>query len=73
MLPQRTPILTPERHGALDAMYYATRVARVCTRAQMDLLAAKIAAIVRESEETVRRWLRPHRDAGARPRQSAFR
>jgi transposase len=65
MLPQLTPTLTPEHHGALDEVYRATRDVRVRTRAQMVLLAveqrlsvAEIAAIVRESEETVRRWLK---------------
>ena len=62
LLPQRTPTLTPEQHGALDGRYHATRDVRVRTRAQMVLLAAEqhlsaagIAAIVREREETVRR------------------
>jgi transposase len=65
MLPQLTPVLTPEQHGALDEVYRATRDVRVRTRAQMVLLAveqrlsvAEIAALVRESEETVRRWLK---------------
>jgi transposase len=65
MLPQLTPVLMPEQHGALDAVYRATRDVRVRTRAQMVVLAveqrlrvAEIAAIVRESEETVRRWLK---------------
>jgi transposase len=65
MLPQLTPVLTPEQQGALDEVYRATRDVRVRTRAQMVLLAveqrlsvAQIAAIVRESEETVRRWLK---------------
>jgi transposase len=65
MLPELTPVLTPEQHGALDDVYRATRDVRVRTRAQMVFLAveqrlsvAEIAAIVRESEETVRRWLK---------------
>jgi len=65
MLPQLTPTLTPEHHSALDEVYHATRDVRVRTRAQMVFLAAEqrlsvaeIAAIVRESEETVRRWLK---------------
>lgn len=65
MLPQLTPVLTPEQHDALDEVYRATRDVRVRTRAQMVLLAveqrlsvAEIAAIVRESEATVRRWLK---------------
>jgi transposase len=65
MLPELTPTLTPEQHGALDEVYRATRDVRVRTRAQMMFLAverrlsaAEIATIVRESEETVRRWLK---------------
>jgi transposase len=65
MLPQLTPTLAPEQQGALDEVYHTTRDVRVRTRAQMVFLAAEqhlsaaeIAAIVRESEETVRRWLK---------------
>ena len=71
MLPQLTPTLTPEQHGALDEVYHAPRDVRVRTRAQMVLLAAEqqlsaaeIAAIVRESEETVRRWLNRYQAEG---------
>jgi transposase len=71
MLPQLTPALTPEQQGALDEVYRATRDVRVRTRAQMVLLAAEqrlsvaeIAAIVRESEETVRRWLKRYQAEG---------
>jgi transposase len=67
MLPQ----LTPEQQSALDEVYHATRDVRVRTRAQMVLLAAErhlsvaeIAAIVRESEETVRRWLKRYQAEG---------
>jgi Homeodomain-like domain len=47
----------------LDELYHGTRDVRVRTRAQMILLAAEqglvtavIAAVVRQDEETVRRW-----------------
>lgn len=63
----RTPLAIPELSAAeaeeLDALYRTTRDARLRTRAQMVLLATEqrlaapaIAAIVREHEETVRRW-----------------
>jgi transposase len=83
MLPQLTPVLTPEQRGALDEMYHTTRDVRVRTRAQMVFLAAEqhlsaaeIAAIVRESEETVRRWLKRFQAEGIaglsdRPRPGA--
>ena len=65
MKPIRVPALDPEQLAALENLYRATRDARLRTRAQMVLLAterrltaAKIAEIVRASEETVRRWLK---------------
>ena len=65
----RGPLAIPELSAAeaaeLDALYRTTRDARLRTRAQMVLLATEqrlaapaIAAIVREHEETVRRWLK---------------
>jgi transposase len=64
MKPIRVPILSPERLAALEELY-RTPKARLRTRAQMVLLAAErgltaseIAQIVRQSEETVRRWLK---------------
>jgi transposase len=55
----------------LDDLYRGTRQVRLRTRAQMVLLAAEqhltaaaIAAIVRESEETVRRWLKRYQAEG---------
>ncbi|MCE3250722.1 MAG: hypothetical protein K0R41_4547 [Geminicoccaceae bacterium] len=55
----------------LDELYHATRDVRVRTRALMILLAAeerlttaRIAAIVRESDETVRRWFHRHMAEG---------
>jgi transposase len=57
--------------SALDEVYRATHDVRVRTRAQMILLAAEqhlsvaaIAAIVRESEETVRRWIKRYQAEG---------
>jgi transposase-like protein len=53
------------QNKALDQLYRTTQDPRVRTRAQMVLLAAEqglkvpqIAAIVRESEATVLRWLK---------------
>lgn len=64
MRPIRLDGLSAEQLSELDALYHTTRDVRVRTRAQMillaaerDLVAAEIAAIVRQSEETVRRWL----------------
>ncbi len=63
--PLAIPELTAEELAALDTLYRATREVRLRTRAQMVLLAGEqrlaapaIAAIVREDEETVRRWLK---------------
>jgi len=65
MRPLELPAPTEEQLSELDALYRMTREVRLRTRAQMVLLALeehltanKIAAIVRESEETVRRWLK---------------
>jgi len=63
--PLEIPELTAAEAEALDTLYRTTRDARLRTRAQIVLLAAErrlaapaIAAIVREHEETVRRWLK---------------
>ena len=55
--------LSFEQLRGLDELYHNTRDVRVRTRAQMVLLAAErgmvaaeVAAIVRQNEETVRRW-----------------
>ncbi len=63
MRPIRLDALSPERLRELDELHHATRDVRVRTRAQMILLAvergmvaAEIAAVVRQDEETVRRW-----------------
>lgn len=69
--PLAIPTPTAKELEALDTLYRTTRVARLRTRAQMVLLAveqrlaaAAIAAIVREDEETVRRWLKRYRAEG---------
>ncbi len=63
MRPIRLDALSPERLRELDELYHATRDVRLRTRAQMILLAAEqglvaaeIAPVVRQDEETVRRW-----------------
>jgi transposase len=57
--------MTPTQNEQLDRLYRTTKVPRLRTRAQMVLLAAEqgfkvpqIAAVVRESEATVWRWLK---------------
>lgn len=62
---------TPEQRTALADLYRTTRDVRLRTRAQMILLAVEqrltapaIAAIVRESDETVRRWLKRYQAEG---------
>ena len=62
--PVRLKALTPEQLSSLDQLYRSTPDARVRIRALMillaverDLVASEIAAIVRQDEETVRRWL----------------
>jgi transposase len=63
--------LSPDQVQELDTLYRTTRDVRVRTRALMMLLAAEkrlvaceIAAIVRESDETVRRWLHRYQAEG---------
>ena len=63
MRPIRLDALSAEQLRELDELYHTTRDVRVRGRAQMILLAAEqgmvaaeIAAIVRQDEETVRRW-----------------
>ena len=65
MKPIEIPTLDSEQLAELENLYRTTRDARLRTRAQMVLLAAerrltaaKIAEIVRSSEETARRWLK---------------
>ncbi len=71
MHPIRLDPLSREQLGALDQLYRATRDVRIRTRAQMVLLAAErqlvaadIAAVVRQHEETVRRWLARYQAEG---------
>jgi transposase len=61
----RVPPLTDEHRDELDRLYRTTKVPRLRTRAQMVLLSAEqdlkapaIAAVVRESADTVVRWLK---------------
>ena len=61
----RVSPLTETQSKELDELYRTTQVPRLRTRAQMVLLSAEqalkapqIAAIVRESEATVQRWLK---------------
>ena len=63
--PLEIPELTAPEVEALDPLYRTTRVVRLRTRAQIVLLAGEqrlaapaLARIVREGEETVRRWLK---------------
>jgi transposase len=65
MQPLQLPVPTEEQLTALDELYRMTREVRLRTRAQMVLLAVEqhltapaIAAIVREDDQTVRRWLK---------------
>jgi transposase len=72
MHPLQLQGLTPAQLAELDHLYRTTHDVRVRTRAQMVLLnaerglvAAEIAAIVRQDEQTVRRWLARYRAEGA--------
>ena len=63
--PLEIPELTAAEADALDRLYRTTRQVRLRTRAQIVLLAGEqrltapaIAPIVREDEQTVRRWLK---------------
>ena len=63
--------LTAEALAELDHLFRTTRDVRVRTRAQMILLAAEkqmvaseIASIVRQDEQTVRRWLKRYKAEG---------
>jgi transposase len=77
------PELTKEQHIKLADVYRTTKDVRIRTRAQIVLLACEqhlsapdIAAIVREDDETVRRWLKRYLTEGSdgladRPRTGA--
>lgn len=65
MKPIRVDALTEKQVSELDQLYRQSKTPRMRTRAQMVLLASEqnmvagqIAVIVRENEETVRRWLK---------------
>ena len=78
------PAVSVEQLNELEDLYQTTHDVRLRTRAQMMLLAAEqgltapaISAIVRENEETVRRWMKRYRAEGVnglqdRPRPDAI-
>jgi transposase len=72
MRPIRVAPLTQAQHDELDRLYRTTKDPRLRTRAQMVFLSAEqgrkvpeIAAIVRESEVTVQRWLKRYLAEGS--------
>jgi transposase len=80
MKPIQVPPLMPMQHTELDSLYRTTKAPRLRTRAQMILLSAEqglkvpqIAAIVRESEATVLRWLKRYVAEGIEGLQDAPR
>jgi transposase len=71
MRPIRLPPQSPVQMEALERLYHKTKDVRLRTRAQMMLLAAEkqlvareIAEIVRENEQTVRRWMKRYMAEG---------
>jgi transposase len=71
MKAMRLPALNAEQLKELGELYQTTRDTRLRTRAQMILLAAEkgltapaIGEIVREDEETVRRWMKRYMAEG---------
>lgn len=67
----RVPPLTDTQRDELDQLYRTTKLPRLRTRAQMVLLSAEqglkvsdIAVIVRQSDDTVARWLKRYRAEG---------
>lgn len=71
MRPIRLPQQNPDQIKALEELYDKTKDVRLRTRAQMMLLAAEkhlvareIAEIVRENEQTVRRWMKRYMAEG---------
>jgi transposase len=71
MKPIKVPPLNEEQREELDTLYRRTRDARLRTRAQMvllsaekDLIAQEISEIVRESDQTVRTWLKRYMAEG---------
>ena len=80
MKPIHIPALTPMQTKELDHLYRTTKAPRLRTRAQMVLLSVEqglkvppIAAIVRESEATVLRWLKRYLAEGIEGLQDAPR
>jgi hypothetical protein len=71
MKPIQVAPLSPEQTNELSQLYRTTRDVRLRTRAQMILLAAEqgmsapgIAAVVRESDQTVCNWLKRYAAEG---------
>lgn len=71
MKPINIPPLTETQRTELETLYRKTKLPRLRTRAQMVLLSAErglkvveIAAIVRESDDTVIRWLKRYQAEG---------
>lgn len=69
--PLRLTDVSAEARAELDTLYRTTRDARLRTRVQMILLAVEqhmvapaIATIVREDDETVRRWMKRYQAEG---------
>lgn len=67
----KLPSQSPEQVKALEELYQRTKDVRLRTRAQMMLLATEkglsapsIAAIVRDDEQTVRRWMKRYMAEG---------
>lgn len=63
--PLEIPVLTAAELEALENLYHTTKEVRLRTRAQMILLAGEqrmtaptLAKIVRETDQTVRNWLK---------------
>jgi len=71
MKPMQLSLLEPEQINELGQLYRTTRDVRLRTRAQIILLAAEqrmsvpaIAVVVRESDQTVRNWLKRYEAEG---------
>jgi transposase len=80
MRPIRLPPQSSEQIKVLEELYHTTKDVRLRTRAQMMLLTAErqlvardIAAIVREDEQTVRRWMKRYMAEGIEGLQDAPR
>jgi transposase len=80
MKPIQLDVLCPTKLAELEALYRTTRDVRLRTRAQIILLAAEtalpapaISLIVRESAETVRRWMKRYMVDGIQGLQDGLR